>query len=140
MRRQFRTMAAAAMLAGAWLVAHVAQGDAQPTGDEFVGTWTGTWEGGGAGRFDLTIERGSDGHLAGGVSVGTDQGDYTAKFTELSFDGNKMKAKYDFPLESRADIAIEGTFAKDAADGSWTMVPDGDTTALAAGSWKVSKK
>jgi hypothetical protein len=140
MRRQLRMMAVAATLAGAWLVAHVAEGDARPAGAEFVGTWTGTWEGGGAGRFDLTIERGADGHLAGGVAVGTDQGDYTAKFTELSFDGNKMNAKYDFPLESRADIAIEGTFATDAADGSWTMVPDGDTAALAAGSWKVSKR
>lgn len=40
----------------------------------FVGKWGGTWEGGGSGRFDLTIERGSDGQPAGGVSVGTDQG------------------------------------------------------------------
>jgi hypothetical protein len=140
MRRQGWGIAVAAVLAGVWLT-QVAQGDAKAVaGEEFVGTWSGTWEGGGAGRFDLTIERGGAGQMTGGVSVGTDQGDYTAKFTELSFDGNKMKAKYDFPLEARADIVIEGAFAAEAADGSWTMVPDGDSSALAAGSWKVSRK
>jgi hypothetical protein len=31
----------------------------------------------------------TDGHISGGVSVGTAQGDYTAKFKELLFDANK---------------------------------------------------
>jgi hypothetical protein len=50
--------AAAIALLGAVAVAH-------PDIAAFVGTWNGTWEGGGAGRFDLTIERGSDGKPAG---------------------------------------------------------------------------
>ena len=106
----------------------------------FVGMWNGTWEGGGSGRFDLTIERGSDGQPSGGVSVGTEQGDYTAKFKELSFDGQNMKARYEFPLDSQADITVTGTFNGNAAEGQWNLVAKGGDQAFAGGTWKVSRK
>ena len=106
----------------------------------FVGTWNGTWEGGGSGRFDLTIERGGDGQPSGGVSVGTDQGDYTATFKELSFDGQNMKARYEFPLDGQADVAITGKFDGAAAEGTWSLVAKGGDQSFAGGTWKVQKK
>jgi hypothetical protein len=106
----------------------------------FVGTYGGTWEGGGTGRFDLTIEKSSDGKPAGGVSVGTDQGDYTAKFKELSFDGQNMKARYEFPLDAQADVAITGKFDGGAAEGTWSLVAKGGDQSFAGGTWKVTKK
>jgi hypothetical protein len=106
----------------------------------FVGTWGGTWEGGGTGRFDLTIERGSDGQPAGGVSVGTDQGDYTAKFKQLSFDGQNMKARYEFPLDTQADIVVAGTFKGSDAEGTWSLVPKDGDQVFAGGGWKVTRK
>ena len=106
----------------------------------FVGTWGGTWEGGGTGRFDLTIERGSDGQPAGGVSVGTDQGDYTAKFKELSFDGQNMQARYEFPLDGQADVAITGTFSGGTVAGTWNLVAKGGDQSFAGGTWKAAKK
>ena len=106
----------------------------------FVGTYGGTWEGGGTGRFDLTIEKGADGQPAGGVSVGTDNGDYTAKFKELSFDGQNMKARYEFPLDTQADVAITGTFNGGAVAGTWNLVPKGGDQSFAGGTWKVTKK
>ena len=106
----------------------------------FVGTYNGTWEGGGTGRFDLTIEKAGDGQPAGGVSVGTDQGDYTAKFKELSFDGQNMKARYEFPLDAQADVAITGKFDGGAAEGTWSLVAKGGDQSFAGGTWKVQKK
>lgn len=106
----------------------------------FVGTYGGTWEGGGTGRFDLTIESGSDGQPAGGVSVGTDQGDYTAKFKELSFDGQNMKARYEFPLDAQADVAITGKFDGGNVEGTWSLVAKGGDQSFAGGTWKVTKK
>jgi hypothetical protein len=106
----------------------------------FVGTWNGNWEGGGTGRFDLTIEKGSDGQPAGGVSVGTDQGDYTAKFKQLSFEGQNMKARYEFPLDSQADIVVAGTFNGSAAEGTWSLVAKDGDQPFAGGTWKVAKK
>jgi hypothetical protein len=106
----------------------------------FVGTWAGSWEGGGTGRFDLTIEKGSDGQPTGGVSVGTDQGDYTAKFKQLSFEGQNMKARYEFPLDSQADVVVAGTFNGSAAEGTWSLVPKDGDQVFAGGGWKVAKK
>jgi hypothetical protein len=106
----------------------------------FVGTWAGSWEGGGTGRFDLTIEKGSDGQPSGGVAVGTDQGDYTAKFKQLSFEGQSMKARYEFPLDSQADVVVTGTFNGAAAEGTWSLVPKDGDQVFAGGGWKVAKK
>lgn len=106
----------------------------------FTGTWNGTWEGGGTGRFDLTIEKGGDGQPAGGVSVGTDQGDYTAKFKQLSFEGQNMKARYEFPPDPQADIIVTGVFNGGAAEGTWSLVPKDGDQSFAAGTWKVAKK
>ena len=127
-------------LAAAALVLLGAVAAAQTDIAAFVGAWNGTWEGGGTGRFDLTIERGSDGQPAGGVSVGTDQGDYTAKFKELSFDGQNMKARYEFPLDGQADVAVTGTFNGGAAEGTWSLVAKGGDQSVAGGTWKVAKK
>lgn len=136
MRKQWFGVAALALLGVLASAAERAQIDVAP----FVGTWGGTWEGGGTGRFDLTIERGGDGQPGGGVSVGTEQGDYTAKFKELAFDGQSMKAKYDFPLDSQAEVAVTGTFTGGSAEGSWTLLPKGSDQAVAGGTWKVAKK
>lgn len=132
MRKQWLAAAALALLGAA--------AAAQTDIAAFVGSWNGTWEGGGTGRFDLTIEHGGDGQPAGGVSVGTDQGDYTAKFKELSFDGSTMKARYEFPLDTQADIMVAGTFNGGAAEGTWSLVAKGGDQAFAGGSWKVAKK
>ncbi len=113
---------------------------AQADMSAFVGTWAGSWEGGGTGRFDLTIETGSDGRPTGGVSVGTDQGDYTAKFKQLSFEGQNMKGRYEFPLDSQADVVVTGTFNGGAAEGTWSLVPKDGDQVFAGGGWKVAKK
>ena len=132
MRKQWLAAAALALLGAV----AVAQTDIAG----FVGNWNGTWEGGGTGRFDLTIENGSDGKSAGGVSVGTEQGDYTAKFKELSFDGQNMKARYEFPLDGQADVVVAGTFDGGSAQGTWSLVGKGGDQSFAGGSWKVAKK
>jgi hypothetical protein len=127
-------------LAAAALVLLGAVATAQSDIAAFVGTWAGSWEGGGTGRFDLTIERGSDGQPSGGVSVGTDQGDYTAKFKQLSFEGQNMKARYEFPLDAQADVVVAGTFNGGSAEGTWSLVPKDGDQVFAGGSWKVQKK
>jgi hypothetical protein len=130
--RKWLTAATLALLAAVAL--------AQSDIGAFVGTWNGTWEGGGAGRFDLTIEKGSDGQPTGGVSVGTDQGDYTAKFKQLSFEGQNMKARYEFPLDAQADIVVTGAFNGGAAEGTWSLVQKDGDQSFAAGTWKVARK
>jgi hypothetical protein len=109
--------------------------------NRYAGTWNGTWEGGGTGRFDMTLAAGADGTMTGSVSVGTEGGDYTAKFTTLSFDGNKMHAKYNYPLDEQGEITVEGTFDAGKGMGTWGLGQKGQNgPALANGTWTVSKK
>jgi hypothetical protein len=111
-------------------------------GDPYIGTWAGTWEGGGTGRFELTFQLGSDGKLTGGVAVGTDMGDYTAKFTKISFAGNKLTATYDYPLDTQGEVSVSGTFDASKASGTWGLGAKGqsDSQAMASGTWTIAKK
>src|SRR5262245_29261797 len=74
---------------------------------QFAGAWKGTWEGGGAGgRIEVTVQKGADGKLSGGVSVGQDTGDYVAKFTSATVEGGELKARYAFTPDEQADILL----------------------------------
>ena len=110
------------------------------SGEEFVGVWSGTWEGaGGSGGFELTLEKGTDG-VAGKVSV-TGEPTYKATFKALSFDGKKMNAKYYFPPNAaEAEVWLATTFDGNKANGTWSLRAKANDTEAAAGTWSVTKK
>jgi hypothetical protein len=132
---------AAALLASLWLGLQI-HAAAAVEGEQYVGSWTGTWEGGGSGRFDMTLELGSDGKITGGVNVGTDQGDYTARFSKAVFTGNQLAATYDYPLDSQGEVTIAGTFDDKTGTGTWGLGAKGqsEAQAVASGTWKTAKK
>ncbi len=111
-------------------------------GDQYIGTWRGTWEGAGAGgRFDLTFARGSDGKLAASVSVGTDMGDYNAKFRTIAVTGEKLAGAYDYPPDPQGEVTITGSFDPKTAIGTWSLGAKGQSGGQAiAGTWKVTKQ
>jgi hypothetical protein len=110
--------------------------------DTHVGTWTGTWaasEGDGTGGLEITIENGKGGVLGGQVkATGGDSG-HTATFKSLSFEGNKMTGKYDYPLGDGGLIVLEGTFDKASGKGTWLLTPPGQSTGP-HGTWTLTKK
>ena len=120
-------------------VCSAAQG-AGATGEQFVGTWTGTWEGDGSpgGGFELTLEKGKEGAVAGGVSV-TGEPTYKATFNTVSFDGNKMSAKYDIPTMEGVEVVLTAVFEGASATGTWSAREKGGNE-VATGGWKVAKK
>ena len=123
-------------------IASAAQrGEGPPPGEQFVGTWAGTWEGAGSsGGIELTLEKGKDGALTGGVSV-TGEPAYTATFKTLKFDGKKMVATYDFPPDpNAAEVLLDATFDGTKAAGGWSLTDKGGGSQVASGTWSVSKK
>ncbi|MEJ7616740.1 MAG: hypothetical protein WKF30_07175 [Pyrinomonadaceae bacterium] len=103
------------------------------------GTWAGTFEGDGTGKFEMSFSTAADGKESGRLSVTPDQGDgYSVDFKTLSFDGSKMNASYTSP-ESSDEIMMEGVL-DDAAgfSGKWALGPMGSPTAT--GTWKAIKK
>jgi hypothetical protein len=139
--RPYKVALAAMLLVGAWAAAQIGvvfAGD----GDQYVGTWKGTWEGAGAGgRFDMTFARASDGKIAASVSVGTDMGDYNAKFTTVTFAGDKLAGAYDYPPDAQGEVTVGGSFEAKSATGTWSLGAKGQPGGQAnAGTWKVSKQ
>jgi hypothetical protein len=123
-------------------VCSAAQGGAGVTvpGEQFVGTWTGTWDASGSpgGGFELTLEKGKEGALAGGVSV-TGEPTYKATFSAVTFDGNKMTAKYDFPQADGIEVVLTAVFDGSRATGTWTASEKAGGE-VATGGWTVTKK
>ena len=141
MRMQRLAALAFVMLATLWSVTRFDVA-AAADGDQYLGTWKGSWEGGGAsGRFDLTFARGSDGKLTGSVSVGTDMGDYDAKFSTVAVAADKLTGAYDYPPDPQGEVTITGSFDPKNATGTWSLAAKGQPGQQAfAGTWKVSKQ
>src|SRR6187200_2947765 len=86
------------------IISATASGRAQSSrGQEYSGTWSGTWDGSGSGDFELTLEQTKDGAIGGKVAVTTDGGNYNAELKTVVFDGNRMNATYEFPLDPSAE-------------------------------------
>ena len=105
---------------------------------DLTGTWTGTWEGVGTGGFELTLEKGKDGKLAGQVSV-TGEPTYKATLKTLKIEGQKMNASYDFPPDESAEVTLTAIFDGDTAKGTWVLTQKAGGE-LASGTWTVAKK
>src|ERR1043165_1957392 len=105
----------------------------------YTGTWAGTWEGPGTGQFALTLDR-KDGAPTGKVAVTTDNGNYDADLKSIAFDGNKITAKYDFPLDTSAEVHVTATFEDRTAKGTWALKAKGQDADLAAGTFTTTKK
>jgi hypothetical protein len=110
MRMQKLAVMALVVLAGMWAAAQFSIASAAD-GEQYLGIWKGTWEGGGAGgRFDLTFARGNDGKLGASVSVGTDMGDYKANMSTVTLAGDKLAGAYDYPPDPQAEVTLNGSF------------------------------
>ena len=90
--------------------AAVQTGDKPSSGEEFLGTWIGTWDGAGTGGFELTLEQTKDGALGGRVSV-TGEPAYRSVLKTVEFAGKKMNAKYDFTPDERGEVVLDLTAA-----------------------------
>jgi hypothetical protein len=109
-------------------------------GEQFVGTWTGSWSSANSsGALELTLEKGKDGVVGGRISVSGDP-TYKAVFKALSFDGNKMTARYDVPPDESAEVAVTATFEGSQANGTWTAQARGTDNAPLTGTWTVTKQ
>ena len=58
----------------------------------------------------------------------------------VAFEGAKMTAKYDFPLDPSAEVIMTATFEGSAAKGTWSLRPKDKPDELASGGIAVTKK
>ena len=108
--------------------------------EQYAGMWSGTYDGAGTGQFEMTLAKAQDGTMTGKVDVTTEGGNYSAELKSVAFDGPKMTAKYDFPLDPSAEIIMTATFEGSAAKGTWSLRPKDKSDELASGGIAVTKK
>ena len=122
------------------IVSATQRGEGPSPGEQFVGTWSGSWEGAGSsGGFELTLEKSKEGAVTGKVAV-TGEPTYSATFKSLAFDGKKMTAKYDFPPDPANEVALDATFDGNKAAGGWSLLDKSSGSEVVSGTWSVSKK
>jgi hypothetical protein len=109
--------------------------------DNYAGVWAGGWDGpnGSSGGIEVTFEKGKDDGPAGRVSV-TGEPTYKAVFKNLTFDGPKMTARYDFPPDESIEIVLAATFDSAAAKGTWLAREKASGNVVSEGTFSVKKK
>ena len=112
----------------------------ETSGDEYIGQWTGTYEGSGTGAFELLLQKTSDGKAGGKVSVTTDGGNYDADLRTIAFKGKSIEAAYDFPLDPSAEVVMSATVEGSTAKGTWVLRPKGGGAEVASGTFALTKK
>jgi len=138
---RIRRMSAVLVLAVSCM-ASAARTDARQasSGEQYAGMWTGTYDGSGTGQFEMTLDKGQDGTMAGKISVTTEGGNYAADLKSVTFEGAKMTARYDFPLDPSAEVVMTATFEGTSGKGTWSLRAKGQTDEIASGGIAVTKK
>ena len=111
-----------------------------PAGEQYVGMWAGTYDGAATGTMEMILDKTKDGALSGKVNVVTEGGNYSADFKSIVFDGSKVTAAYDFPLDPSAEVVMTASFDGAAAKGTWSLRAKGQTDEIAGGGIAISKK
>ncbi len=131
------------LLAGFFLAAQAIPA-AAADGDQYLGKWTGTYQGDNtSGHFELTLERGSAGLITGTIAVSADGGgaaDYSATLKTVSFAGDTFTAAYDAPGDDQTQINLKGRFNPLGGDGDWSVSAkvEGAGPPVATGTWKIT--
>ena len=122
------------LLLGVVAAAQRGEGAADP-----VGTWQGTWQGeGSSGGFELTLEKGKDGALAGRVVVSGEPA-YKATLRTVSIEGSKLTGAYDFPPAPEAEVVLTATIDGNSCKGDWVVREKASGNAAAQGTWTVTR-
>jgi hypothetical protein len=110
------------------------------SGEPFVGTWSGTWEGaGGTGGIEVIFEKAKDGSIGGRVSV-TGEPTYKATFERVSLEGSKFTGNYTFPPDDSIGVVLAGTVDGNSVKGTWAAREKAGGGDVASGTWTATRQ
>jgi hypothetical protein len=140
MRRQFSCSFLVVILVTCVSYARQTDGKKTSADSAAVGTWSGGWEGGSTGKFEMTITKGADGKLTGSLTAHPTDGDgYTSKFKSVDVSGGKLTVKLADP-DDEVEITIEGALDPTAMKGSYSVRSKGQGEQVDGGTWQAKKK
>ena len=138
-----RTLPVVLLVAAAGLGSLALSNQKETTGaneSAFLGTWSGTWTGGSAGRFEMTISRDASGKLSGSITPSPDNGaPYTSSFQSLVVENGKLTAAFQ-PPGGEVGVTMAGTVAGAACKGTYDVQDKSQGSVVESGSWNATKK
>jgi hypothetical protein len=106
----------------------------------YLGTWSGTWTGGSAGRFEMTISRDASGKLSGSITPSPENGaPYTASFQSLVVENGKLTAAFQ-PPDGEVRVTMAGTLEGVGCKGTYDVLDRSQGSVVESGSWTAKKK
>lgn len=126
-------------LAAAEYSASMVQG-AKSDDQKYTGTWAGTYtpENGNPNQLSYNLVKDERGKWGGKIYFTNQDGEQTAEFKSLEIADGKMKGKIESP-DGQVEVTVEGKFDGDTIEGTYSVLPKGQTEAVEKGSWKVTK-
>jgi hypothetical protein len=107
--------------------------------DPIVGSWAGTYDGDGTGKFTMSISRDAANQLGGTLQATSDDGgNFTVTFKSIVVDGSKVAMAYDSPGDG-AVVTLDATLDGTTLEGTWKSV-DGSSNVVASGGFTSSKQ
>jgi hypothetical protein len=109
-------------------------------GSKLAGGWAGTWSGGSAGKFEMTITSAADGKLSATLIATPETGDGST-FQSKSVDtvDNKVKIKLE-DSEGNAEVLLEGTLEGSSLKGTYSVRDKAQGAEVETGNWTATKK
>jgi hypothetical protein len=101
----------------------------------YLGTWSGTWTGGSAGRFEMTISRDASGKLSGSITPSP----YAASFQSLVVENGKLTAAFQ-PPDGEVRVTMAGTLEGVGCKGTYDVLDRSQGSVVESGSWTAKKK
>ena len=126
-------------LAASWGVALAAEkGSAK--GQELAGAWSGSWTGGSAGRFELTLVKESSGAYSGSISVTREDGQgYLANLDEVQVEGTSFSTSFKAP-DASAAVTLKGGLEGGALKGTYSIHETQNGTEVESGTFTAERK
>ena len=125
------------------LISAVALPSAQETAaskDPIVGSWAGTYNGDGTGRFTMSISRDAAKQLGGTLQATSDDGGgVTATFKSIVVDGSNVAMAYDSP-ENGGPVELQATLDGTTLKGTWKAFEPGTANVVASGAFTSAKQ
>ena len=112
---------------------------ARASKDAIVGSWAGTYDGDGTGKFTMSISRDAAKQLGGTLqAMPDDGGSFTATFKSIVVDGSKVAMAYDSPGDGGV-VQLDATVDATTLKGTWKSL-DGSGNVVASGAFTSSKQ
>lgn len=111
-----------------------AQTTATDSAAAIVGKWTGTYDGGSSGNFEMVISRDGTGKLTGQITLLPPDGSrYPINLKTVTYQGSQLNATYD-DSQSGGEVSIKGRPDNTGMKGTWDA-----GGGQATGSWQLTR-